>query len=138
MNKKNRTLIFLTSSIIVTFISSSGARASIAVESGGIVEMQPSIQVPSPAPGTPASPVVTSALPDKSSQSVVSAVSEAISVAIANRATGTPGLLDAPREVVANIGGYGQIIPTVVTIIKNNPLTVSSFFIGLFQFGAGS
>jgi len=69
---------------------------------------------------------------------LVKPVATVLQVSIANRATGTPGLLEGPRLAVANIGGYGQIVPTIATIVKNNLPTVAFVLRGLLQFGASS
>lgn len=123
-----------TLSLVVTPANAS----TYAGESSGGEVSTSSQRVPNPAPGVQPAPQPMIESSGFSAGNIVERAAEVVSVAIANRATSTPGLLDAPRELISNIGGYGQIIPTITTVIRNNPIAVSGFFVGLFQFGAGS
>jgi hypothetical protein len=94
---------------------------------------------PSPSPGpspTPSSHVEKAA--SFTPMDLLKPAATVLQVSIANRATGTPGILEGPRQAVANIGGYGQIAPTIATIVKNNLPTVAFVLRGLLQFGASS
>ena len=140
MNKKPnymrllKVIAICTLSLVVTPANAS----TYAGESTGGEVTTSSQRVPNPAPGVQPSPQPMVESSGFFSGNIVERAVEAVSVAIANRATSTPGLLDAPRELISNIGGYGQIIPTITTVIRNNPIAVSGFFVGVFQFGAGS
>ena len=94
---------------------------------------------PSPMPGPAPTPPysnekITLFLPIDFAKPIVTT----LQVSIANRATGTPGLLEGPRLAVANIGGYSQIIPTISTLVKNNVPTIALVLRGLLQFGASN
>jgi hypothetical protein len=51
-------------------------------------------------------------------------ISDVVSVIIANRATLTPTLIQGPVSVVENIGGWGQVVPTAVTVAKSSGPTI--------------
>lgn len=95
--------------------------------------------MPSPSPGpSPTPPIMGERINFISPSDFVKPLVGVLQVSIANRATGTPGLLEGPRLAVANIGGYGQIAPTVTTIVRNSFPTVALVLRGLLQFGASS
>lgn len=95
--------------------------------------------MPSPSPGpSPTPPIMGEKIHFISPADFVKPLVGVLQVSIANRATGTPGLLEGPRLAVANIGGYGQIAPTVTTIVRNSLPTVALVLRGLLQFGASS
>ena len=101
---KNRKYFFAAVLTIFTSIYTLPANAFMATsESGGTGAL---ISTPSPSPSPGISPVPANNVNQINSSpfSAISKVGEAVSVAIANRATGTPGLLDGPREAIANIG----------------------------------
>jgi hypothetical protein len=135
--KYHRLLQLVVVCTLSLVVAPSNASTYAGDSSGG--EVITSLQrVPNPEPGAqPKSQPVTEPK-EFSASNIIERSAEVVSVAIANRATSTPGLLDAPRELISNIGGYSQIIPTISTVIRNNPLAVSGFFVGLLQFGAGS
>ena len=97
--------------------------------------------VPSPSPGPSPKPVSNSGENSVNVGQRIAVVYgpkilEVVTVGIANRATQTPGLLDAPRDLVANIGGYGQIIPTIVNTVKLYGPGLLYGFLAFTQFGA--
>ena len=97
------------------------------------------LPVPSTSPGpSPTPPIMGEKINFISPSDFVKPLVGVLQVSIANRATGTPGLLEGPRLAVANIGGYGQIVPTVTTIVRNSFPTVALVLRGLLQFGASS
>jgi hypothetical protein len=49
---------------------------------------------------------------------------EQVTIVIANRATMTPSLIQGPASVIENLGGFGQVIPTTVTVIKSTGPTI--------------
>jgi hypothetical protein len=90
---------------------------------------------PSPMPGT--SPTPSPANLEKSViripfQSIV----QNIELGYINKGVGTPGLLEGPRNLVSNTGGYAQIIPNLTTMIRNNLPTVAIVLQGLLALGA--
>lgn len=56
-------------------------------------------------------------------------VVEQVSIIIANRATQTPTLIQGPASVVANVGGFAQVIPTVISIAKSNAPTIVAILV---------
>ena len=94
---------------------------------------------PSPMPGpAPTPPYSIEKVSTFSPMEYAKPIITTLQVSIANRATGTPGVLEGPRLAVANIGGYSQIIPTLSTLVKNNIPTIALVLRGLLQFGASS
>jgi hypothetical protein len=90
---------------------------------------------PKPSPVPAPKPVPAPALSASPSQSISSQsenqvdlvrkvfenpIVEAVTLTIANRSTLTPTLIQGPASVVQNIGGFGQIAPTLVTVAKSS------------------
>ena len=49
---------------------------------------------------------------------------EQVTIIIANRATKTPTFIQGPASVVENLGGFTQIIPAAVTMVKSSGPTI--------------
>jgi hypothetical protein len=135
---KNYRLLQAVAVCVLSLVVAPANATTYAGDSSGGEVATSSQRVPNPEPGVQPAPQPFVESNWFSAGNLIERTAEAVSVAIANRATSTPGLLDAPRELISNIGGYGQIVPTITTVIRNNPIAVSGFFVGLFQFGAGS
>jgi hypothetical protein len=135
--KYHRLLKVISVCMLSLVVTPANASTYAGDSSGGEV-ITSSQKTPNPEPGVRPVPQPIVESSKISAGNLIERTAEVVSVAIANRATSTPGLLDAPRELISNIGGYGQIVPTITTVIRNNPIAVSGFFFGLFQFGAGS
>lgn len=93
---------------------------------------------PSPAPGPRAAVIPNPPMSPSINMAVVGTVVQAVEVGFINKATGTPGLLEGPRLAVSNIGGASQIVPTIVTMAKNNAPLIGAVLQGLLAFGATS
>lgn len=96
------------------------------------------LAAPSPAPGPRAAVVSNPPMPSSINLTVIGPIVQAVEVGFINRATGTPGLLEGPRLAVSNVGGASQIVPTIVTIVKNNAPLIAAALQGLSAFGAAS
>lgn len=96
------------------------------------------LAAPSPAPGPRVAVVSNPPMPPSINLAVVGPIVQAVEVGFINKATGTPGLLEGPRLAVTNIGGASQIVPTIVTIVKNNAPLIGAVLQGLIAFGATS
>lgn len=51
-------------------------------------------------------------------------VVEQVTIIIANRATMTPTFIQGPASVIENLGGFGQVIPTAVSVVKSSGPTI--------------
>lgn len=56
---------------------------------------------------------------------------EQVTVVIANRATKTPTLIQGPASVIENLGGFTQVIPTAVTVLKSSGPTILTIIAAL-------
>ena len=56
---------------------------------------------------------------------------EQVTVIIANRATKTPTLIQGPASVIENLGGFTQVIPTAVTVLKSSGPTILTIIAAL-------
>ena len=96
------------------------------------------LAAPSPAPGPRAAVASNPPTLPSINLAAVGPIVQAVEVGFINRATGTPGLLEGPRLAVSNVGGASQIVPTIVTIVKNNAPLIAAVLQGLSAFGAAS
>lgn len=67
--------------------------------------------------------------PYQSSRNVVEKVFnnpiiEQVTVIIANRATKTPTFIQGPASVIENLGGFSQVVPSTVALVKSSGPTI--------------
>lgn len=93
---------------------------------------------PTPSPGPSPTPPESGSKVDLHIPAFIGPVVQSIEIGFINRGVGIPGFLDAPRSVISNVGGYGQIVPTIVVAARNNLPIILGIIRGFTLFGAAN